>query len=154
MYLIKNIYLDKNTNCVVVENGIRTAKIKSGSSTRLEVFNSFWGKTEINLGEFADFLKMEELEENQFLLSYTNEYEIENLPDGFKKIEFNVSMYEPKKVEGYIIFVENEQKIQTNGKVLFGRYPSKVVTILREGEFIKISGKEILVINNKSVLSL
>lgn len=154
MYLIKNIYLDKNTNCVVVENGIRTAKIKSGVITRLEVFNSFWGKTEINLGEFADFLKMEELKENQFLLSYTNEYEIENLPDGFKKIEFNVSMYEPKKVEGYIIFVENEQKIQTNGKVLFGRYPKDVIVVLQEGQFIKLSQKEITVMNKKLVLSL
>ena len=154
MYLIKNIYLDKKTNCVVVQDGIRIAKIKSSSITRLEVFNSFWGQTQINLGEAADFSKMEEVEKNQFLLSYANEYEVENLPDGFKKIEFNVSMYEPKKVEGYIIFVENEQKILTNGKVLFGRYPKEVVAILKEGEFVNISEKKILVINNKLVLSL
>ena len=154
MYLIKNIYLDKNTNCVVVEDGIRIAKIKSSMITRLEVFNSFWGQTQINLGEFADFSRMKEIEENQLLLSYTNEYDIENLPDGFKKFEFNVSLYETNKVEGYIIFVENEEKILTNGKVLFGRYPREVVAILKEGEFIKISGKEILVINNKLVLSL
>lgn len=154
MYLIKNIYLDKNTNCVVVQDGIRIAKIKSSSITRLEVFNSFWGQTQINLGEAADFSKMEEVEENQFLLSYTNEYEIENLSDGFKKISFDVSRYELKKTEGFIIFVQNEEKIQTNGKVLFGRYPRDVVVLLEEGQFIKISGKEILVINNKLVLSL
>lgn len=154
MYLIKNIYLDNDTNCVVVEDGIRIAKIKSSLITRLEVFNSFWGQTQINLGEAADFSRMKEIEENQLLLSYINEYEIENLPDGFKKFEFNVSVYDPNKIEGYIILVEKEQKILTNGKVLFGRYPSKVVAILKEGEFIKISGKEILVINNKLVLSL
>lgn len=152
MYLIKNIYLDKNTNCVVVQDGIRIAKIRNAFGTRLEVLNSFWGQSKIDFHESFDISKLKK--ESGYLLSYADKFRVNKLPSDYVTCTFELERSKSEVIEGYIIFVYNQEKIQTDGTIKYGKYPNNLVVVLKEGNFIKISGKEILVVNNKLVLSL
>lgn len=150
MYLIKNIYLNNFIHTVIVKNGIRA--VKSDSNKEILVTDNYWGSSEIKVENFADFSEFQIIDRNNILLSYTNEYSICDIGDGYKKIIFNVNTYQPEKIEGYIIFIENEADIKTNGKKLFGRYPNEIVAVLKDGEYLEFSGKRIEVINGKLVL--
>ena len=152
MYLIKNIYLDNNTNCVVVEDGIRIAKIKNAFTTRLEVLNSFWGQTQIDFEENFNFSKFNN--KNEYLLSYVDKFYVSNLAGDFKSFTFKVEEDKSEEIEGYIIFAYNQEVILSDGRILYGRYPNDLVVVLKEGNFIKLCENEILVVNNKLVLSL
>ena len=59
-----------------------------------------------------------------------------------------------EEIEGYIIFVYNQELIHSDGRILYGRYPNDIVVVLKEGNFIKLSENEIMVVKNKLVLSL
>ena len=152
MYLIKNIYLDNNTNCVVVEDGIRIAKIKNAFTTRLEVLDSFWGQTQIDFEENFDFSKFNK--ENQYLLSYVDKFGASKLPGDFRRFTFKLEEDKSEEIEGYIVFAYNQEMVQTDGRILYGRYPNDLVVVLKEGNFIKLCENEIMVVKNKLVLSL
>lgn len=150
MYLIKNIYLNNFIHTVIVKNGIRA--VKSDNNKEILVTDNYWGSSEIKVENFADFSEFQIIDRNNILLSYTNEYSICDIGNGYKNIIFNVNTYQPEKIEGYIIFIENEADIKTNGKKLFGRYPNEIVAVLEDGEYLEFSGKRIEVINGRLVL--
>ena len=152
MYLIKNIYLDKDTNCVVVEDGIRIAKIKNAFTTRLEVLNSFWGQTQIDFEENFDFSKLKK--ENKYLLSYVDKFGASKLPGDFKRFTLKLEEDKSEEIEGYIVFAYNQEMIRSDGRILYGKYPNDLVVLLKEGNFIKLSENEISVCNNRLVLNL
>ena len=128
MYLLKNVYLSPMTENVMVENGIRATLLKN---KELRTHNDFWGRTEIHLGEFADFSKFAEMERKRvYLIPYISEYEVKDIFDGFKDFYFSISTYQPDKVEGYIIFIKKARDIKTSGKKLFGRDTDEIVAIL------------------------
>jgi len=114
--------------------------------------DNFWGRTDISVGNYADFSKLPAYGEMDRLLSYVSEYSVEDYGDNYKKFYFNVSTYEPEKKEGYIIFVKFGQNIETNGKKIFGRYPTEIVVVLKEGEYLEFNGKKVEVINEQLVL--
>lgn len=150
MYLIKNIYLNNFIHNVIVQNGIRA--IKLNDNKKIQVTDNYWGSTEIKVGDCADFSNLPVIDRNNILLSYTNEYNICDIGDGNKNFIFNVNTYQPEKIEGYIIFIENETDIKTNGEKLFVRYPNKIVAVLKNSQYLEFSGKRIEVINGKLVL--
>lgn len=150
MYLIKNIYLNHFINTVIVKDGIRA--IKSDGNKEIRVTDNYWGTSEVKVGDFADFSKLHVIDRNDILLSYSSEYNVCDIGDNYKNIIFNVSTYQPEKIEGYIIFIENETDIKTNGEKLFGRYPHEIVAVLKDGQYLEFSGKRIEVISGKLVL--
>ena len=148
MYLLKNITFSEFQKGIIVENGIRVSQIGDKIISR----NDFWGITDINPGDFADYSKFEKLEDNLFLIPYVNTYSCTNIGDGYKKLSFNISTYQPNKIEGYIVFIEHTLKdIETNGKKIGGRYPHEIVVVLTEGNYIEFDGKRVEVINNRLV---
>lgn len=151
MYLLKKISFDAMNKNVIVENGL---KVGIRKNVLIYLPYSFWGETEINLGRYTDFSKLEKLDEDNFkyLLTYVNEYCIKPLEDNFKKFVFNVSAYQEDNVEGYIIFLEYAEKIKTNGEKLFGRYYNEIVVVLKDKDFLEFEGKRIEVVNNNLVL--
>lgn len=144
MYLIKNIYLNRQTGEVKVENGIRVAKLDGHN---INVVNPYWGEAETNVGCFSDLSKLTAIDEKYLLLSYVNEYIVTDMEDGFKKIWFNLSSYKRKGIEGYIIFLRHEDDIKTNGEKIFGRYPTEMIVVLREGQYLDFSGKHVKMID-------
>jgi len=151
MYLLKKISFDAMNKNVIVENGL---KVGIRKNVLIYLPYSFWGETEINLGRYTDFSKLEKLDEDncKYLLTYVNEYYIKPLEDNFKKFVFNVSVYQEDNVEGYIIFLEYAEKIKTNGEKLFGRYYNEIVVVLKDKDFLEFEGKRIEVVNNNLVL--
>ena len=152
MYLIKNIYCNNRTNEINIESGIKVVILEKNE---VVVRDEFWGKTEINLGIFADFTKIPNINEGFKLLSYVNEYKVEDIGDGFKKLFFNVSEYNGEKKEGYIIFVKKSiNEIKTNGQKIFGRYPTEAVVILKNKNYHEFDNVRIEVIGEQLVLPI
>ena len=150
MYLIKNISFDHRTNNVKVENGIQIGIL--GKFKKI-VRDDFWGETEVYFGDYVDFTKIPNINGLYNLLSYVSEYKVENIGDGFKKFHFYTSTYQPDKKEGYIIFIKRSLKeIKTNGQKIFGRYPTEIVAVLKDGNYIEFDGRKIEVINKKLTL--
>lgn len=146
MYLLKVISYDANTKSVIVEDGL---KIYIKKDNTVYVRDSFWGETEIYLGKCVS--EKFEYYEEEYLLSYLNEYCVSSLRDNFKKLDFNVYQKDDN-IEGYMLFIKYGDNIKTNGEKLFRRYYDEIVVVLRENDFIEFCGKRIEVINNKLVL--
>lgn len=154
MYLLKRIFAADFGKAVGVENGILAKWI----GEKIFVSNSYWGDAVVELEKYADCSKFEKTNDgNRFLLSYvssfdSSEWYVANVGDGFKKITFHISTYQPEKIEGYIIFIQTFNNIKTSGEKIFGRYPNEVVALLKEGDYIEFEGRRIEVINSKLVL--
>lgn len=152
MYLIKNLYFEPLTHNVNVEDGIQIGIIGTSKTC---TGNDFWGKTEVLFGNYADFTKIPVSHGPYHLLSYVSEYEVENIDDGFKKLSFHVSTYQPEKKEGYIVFIRQSPKeIKTNGQKIFGRYPTEIVVVLKDGNYLEFGDKRIEVIEGRLALLL
>ena len=95
----------------------------------------------------CDLSKLTALDEKYLLLSYVNEYTVTDMEDGFKKIWFNLSSYARKGMEGYIIFLKHEEDIKTNGEKIYGRYPTEIIVLLKEGQYLDFSGKHLKIID-------
>lgn len=150
MYLLKTIYFDNLTQQVSVENGIRVTDYREMIPT-----DPFWGKTQLTIGNHADFSKFQKVEgENYILLSYVNDYCDEKIEDSFKKLYLYVDNYDEKNVDGYIIFMRHEEDISTDGTRIFTRYPYELVVSLSEGQYLNFSGRRIEVINGKLMLAI
>lgn len=157
MYLIKSIAVDNMAETLKVNDGIKIAKIGNDILT----VKQFWGSTNVTINELADESKIVKKDKDIFYtLSYVTNFEnnnnfVEDIGDGFKKLNLLVSSYQPDNVEGYIIFIEKSlNEIQTNGETVFKRYPTEIVAILREGQSLKVDGKLIEVVNNKLMLNI
>ena len=135
MYSLKTIYFDHQTNDVKVQNGIQIGLLGNSKAIARD---AFWGKSDIHFGDYADFNQIPTINEFYKLLSYISEYEVENIDDGFKKFSFSVSTYQPEKNYGYIVFIQNSLKeIRTTGKKPFGRFPTEIVVVLKDGDFLE-----------------
>ena len=60
--------------------------------------------------------------------------------------------YQPNNIEGYILFVENEKNISTDGQIIFSNLPNQIVVILKNGQYLDFSGKKATV--QKDILVL
>ena len=150
MYLLKNLSLNHTTQSVVVNPGVQFVRI-----TQSHIFlNEFWGSTDLQVGEFADFTRLPSIAENKFFLSYANEFSVTKQPDGYINLFFNLSTYQPDNIEGYILFIGSESDIRTDGEKLFGRYPTEIVVLLKEGQFLEFSKQKVEVLGGKLKLTL
>lgn len=148
MFLLKKLSYDHGSNQVEVVDGIRSFVSENG----VIVQDEFWGRTEVNLGLFADKSKFEDLEDGLVLINYANECSSSDIGDNYKKLTINVSVFEQEKIEGYIVFIKHSVGgFKTNGEILFKRYYTECVAILREGEYLKYDGGIVKVIDAKLV---
>lgn len=139
MYSLKTIYFDHQTNDVKVQNGIQIGLLCNSKAIARDAFG---GKSDIHFGDYADFNQIPTINEFYKLLSYISEYEVENIDDGFKKFSFYVSTYQPEKNYGYIVFIQNSLKeIRTTGKKLFGRFPTEIVVVLKNRDFLEFKDR-------------
>lgn len=150
MYLLKNISLNHTTKSVVVDPGVQFVRVNHSYI----FLNEFWGSTDLLVGEFADFNRLPVIAENKFYLSYVSEYFATKLPDSYTNICFSLSAYEPEKIDGYIVFINSENNISTNGEKLFGRYPTEIVVVLKEGQYLTFSEQKVEVQDGKLKLTL
>lgn len=149
MYLLKEISINNMDGTIHVTNGIRCAYIKG----KLEPYYNFWGKTEVIIGEYADWTRIKETKMGEHLLSYCNELDVKNMDDNFKKLLFNVSC--PGNIEGYIIFIKfSKEDINCTGQKIFGRYLNEGVFVLKEGEYLNMQGHIIKVIDKQLFVSI
>lgn len=147
MYLIKEIFID-NAQQVKVENGIRIWKDIIADSIykdRLSIhFDANANLTHIPLIHRSCIRR----------LTYVSNF-IESNDSSFKKIQFNVSTYEPANVEGYIVFIVfPASSMITSGKKLFANRCRSTAIVLKDQQFLEIEGKRIKVVNNQLMLLL
>lgn len=145
MYLLKTLSTRNDT--VVAQNGIKIVNMWCSRPTALKfkVFNTFWGDTDIQVKYTTGIAKFTKIAQNLYLLSYANHFEQTDLKDGFKQLDFFVGDYQPENVEGYILFIENEKNIETNGEVIFNKHPHEIVVLLKDGQYLDFSGKRAVV---------
>lgn len=154
MLLLKTLSINCDTNNVICLDGIKCVELPD----EITPLNAFWGETDIHVGEYADMELMkkkceDEDIENMYFLSYVSEYKSEDVIDNYKKISFNIST--PGVVDGYIVFIPHSfSEIHFTGEKLFGRYPTEIVAVLKEGNYIEFGGKTVKVINGELVLVL
>ncbi len=148
MYKIKEIIIDNFNNTIEIINGLKTYQIKDKYIT----VNDFWGDTKLIFGEFVDYALFEELKDMR-LISYVNEYIISELVDGYKSFCFNISSPQ-EQIDGYIVIVKYATDIKTDGEILFKRYPTEIVVMLKDENYLELSNKKIKVINNELCLVL
>ena len=142
MYLIKQVGTTQKGS-VTIESGISAAITQP---RKLTMIGNFWGEDDVRLGDYCDMEKLAG-EEHCLNVSYTSTYKAVDIGDGFKRLEFWISSYEPNNVEGYILFMNYERDIETNGEKLFGRWQTEIIVVLREGQYIEFSGKRLEVVN-------
>lgn len=146
MYLLRKAYYDALNKKAVIEPGIKCLVDKNGL---LMIPDSFWGTSEVWGNDTSRLIADGEY----MLLPYTNEIQIKSENDGFKDILFNVSIYDENNIDGYVIFIPFANNIETNGEKLFGRYVEhEAIIILREHDYIKFDGQELVVENEKLYL--
>lgn len=144
MYFIKEIDINKLEDTIKITNGIKTYDING----KYVAVDDFWGKTEFVIGTYAD-KSLFKVDEKSIIIPYASEYSVKNIGDGYKELFFNVSTPEYKNVQGYIVIVKYATDIKTNGTTLFRRYPTEIVVLLKEGQFLEIFDKRLEVIQNK-----
>lgn len=152
MFLIKQIIINNLEENIKVIDGIRCVYVNG----RYVAIEAFWGKSEIIVGNYADktLFKRDKEEEDVEIIPYASECMIKDLDDGWKNLCFNISTYQLEKLEGYIIIVKYSSSIETDGDILFRRYPTEVVVKLTNDNYIKLGTKRFEVINNKLCLIL
>lgn len=143
MYLIKQMALAKDLeSAFVARDGIHM-HVSEKNKKLLSVWG-FWGDAECFWGDNFD---LSILPKTEFVpgvrLTYANSYEVKNVGDGFKKIDFFADEYKPDEIEGYILFADKViADISTNGEVIGGRYGNEIVVVLREGQELKFTEPE------------
>jgi len=149
MYLLRTIKVSPLTGDITIENGIR---VKKGESYHWPLVsqNEFWGTTNIHLGTLSDISKCPEINEKEFLLSYTSAFFVTNLKNTLKTIDLNVSCYE-KHVKGILVFTESAHNAETNGTILF-QTNSKMITVLKNGQFLKFDDKKVIATEDQLLL--
>lgn len=143
MYLIKQMALAKNLeSAFIAEEGIKMYVAEKPKS--LISVCGFWGDAEAFCGDNFDLAMLPKDEVSRGVrLTYANSYEVKNVGDGFKKIDFFVDKYQPDSIEGYILFAEKViSDISTNGEVIGGRYGNEIVVVLRESQELKFTEPE------------
>lgn len=143
MYLIRQ--LTTRNNQVEVVKGLEMVDI---GQKNFKFFDEWWGTSFVNLGMFADLSKFEKLGKNIYLLSYVSEYSLTELCDNYKNLFFSVNKYDPDNIEGFILFIRNEQYINTSGQKLFSSTHDMVI-ILKEGQFVEFSGQKVEMVKGK-----
>ena len=151
MFLIKKIKLINLGKDVHVEDGIRVSKIEN----ELVAGDIYWGGSRV----FAPDSKLVKTKnENEFLLPYVTAYPLaSDIGDGFKEITFILNEYKDfvPPIMGYLIFIERSNgEIKTDGEVLFRRFFTEIVAILKEGNYIEFEDRRVEVINNKLMLTI
>lgn len=146
MYLIRQ--LSTHNGHLDITSGLEIVCLSANSSKRFHIFNSFWGTAQISIGKLADISHFEKIGYNFYLLPYANNFAVSGANDFFKNISIHADRYEPENIEGYLLFIRNEQKISTNGKKLYFGYPNKIIVLLKDGEFLEFSGKRVKVEQN------
>lgn len=149
MFLIKEININMLEDTVKIIHGLTTYKINN----KYEVKNCFWGKSEVFVGKFIDELLIRK-NDGKHIISYANEIVIKNLDDNYKQIDFNISAPDKNNINGYIIIIKYGENIKTDGSVLFRRYPTEIVAMLKEGNYLEVYNKRFEVINNKLCMIL
>ena len=149
MFFLKNVEYNYIDQRVEIENGIRCCLINN----TLNICSSFWGQSEIWGNDKSKLIKTKD--KNIQLLPFVNEIKVKEDIDGYKNILFNVALYDENNIEGYVIFIEHGQNIETNGEKLFSRYiGNEIITILREGQFVKFDNNQLVVNNNELFLKI
>lgn len=142
MYLVKNVFTDQQGN-VTITNGVAATET---SPRNLEIIGSFWGKEEIKIGEACDLEKMKGMIEHYLNVFYVNEYKVQALYK--KQIKFYINEYEPENIEGYIIFIRHEENIKTDGEILYQKWPTEIIVVLKEEDYIEFADKRLIVLND------
>ena len=138
MYLLQTLSVDQKSNVPITTYGIQVGVLER--VCKVFVKDEFWGKTEIVLEDNADFGYDPKKKGEYVLLPYVNNYEVEELEDGFKKFNFNVGKHSTV-VEGFIIFIKSSSmKIETNGEKLFDKTSNEIVVILRNNQYVRFDG--------------
>ena len=141
MYLLKTVYVDKQNNKIVVEDGIKILEVGiKGIDSFILTKPNFWWKTFVNFINGMEYSKLPDADGNYVLLPYVNKYFVSEGFNG-KILKFDVDEYKPNQKEGYIVFFEatKDVNIEAKGEKLY--YDSyDIVVLLKEGDFIIFEG--------------
>lgn len=150
MYLIKRIHSSGRRQDIRVENGIKVNQ----TGRKLVATNEFWGKTDIHLGDYADFSKFGKTHSGEFmLLSYVSCFTTQSIGDGFQKLDLHVNAYKQQEIRGYLVFMNRTlEEIKTSGQKIFGRRQNEIVALLKDGDYLEFDGRRIEVIDKRLVL--
>ena len=140
MYLVKRVYTNEYGD-VTIQNGVTAVQVED---KKLQLIK--WDKADVRIGELCNLEQLKESAKPYLRVSYINEYERDFFVNGgnFKLL---VNQYESQNIEGYIIFIEHEENIKTNGNIIVRRYPTEIVVVLTEGDYLEFADKKLEMLN-------
>lgn len=140
MFLIKQICVNNMERMVYVQDGMTVAKV--GKETHS--LSNFWGAITLNSGAFP------KQDCSETTIVSCQSYNVRSIGDGFIDLslfddegnQFSRTNIDDEPFVGYLIFVRKSlEDIKTNADVLFMRYPTEIVGVLKKnGDYIEVDG--------------
>ncbi len=141
MFLIKQICVNNMERRVQVEDGLTVAKI---GKEVCSLPSAFFGKITLNSGAFPKQDRMETT------IVSCQSYFTRPIGDGYIELclfdsdepKFFKTNINDEEFVGYLIFVRKSlEDIKTNAEVLFMRYPTEIVCVMKKsGDYIEVDG--------------
>lgn len=142
MYIVKEIIYDKREGIYEVNDGLRCYKI----GDNYEEVDQFFGKSTVTESLYAprkDYVE----EDDKVVIPYITSFDVRDLGDGYKQIDYFVGARDEMK--GYIVKVQFSDSLSTDGKKIYGRYYNEIIVLLKEGNYLKINGEIVKVVDGK-----
>ena len=149
MYVIKKILYDAQCQKIDVKNGLSLCYGKDNNE--IKAVAGVWNKTNILFESPMKYGDLEDRPRGEKRLSAVSGYKYE---DGeFSFIVMKQTETEDK--DGYLVFIKHLNcKIQTSGEIVFTKYTTDSVVLLKDGDYLNIDETRIEVVNNLLMMEI
>ena len=150
MYVIKTILYDAQCQKIDVKNGLSLLYNKD-SEDNVKAVIGVWNKTNILFESPMSYGDLEDYPRGEKRLFVVSDYRYEN-----GEFCFTVKKEtETEKKEGYLVFIKHLNcNIKTSGKVVFTKYTTDSVVLLKDGDYLNIDETKIEVVNNLLMMEI
>ena len=151
MYVIKTIFYDAKCQRIDVKNGLSLCYNKDNPE-KIKAVNGFWSKTNMLFEEPMKYGNLENRDRGEKILHAVSNYKFENGEFYFTVKE----QTETENKEGYLLVIKHLNcKIETSGEIIFTRYTTDSVVLLKDGKFLDIDDTiKIEVVNNRLMMEI
>ena len=149
MYVIKKVLYDAQCQKIDVKNGLSLCYDKGNNE--IKAVTGVWNKTNILFESSMRYGDLEDRPRGEKRLSAVSDYKYEN-----GEFYFTVNREtETEEKEGYFLLIKHSNcKIQTSGKIVFTKYTTDSVVLLKNGDFLNIDETRIEVVNNRLMMEI
>ena len=150
MYIIKTILYDVLCQKIDVKNGL-SLSYNENREDKIKADLAVWNKTNIAFEGTMNYKDLEGQARCEKRLLAVSDYKYEN-----GEFYFTVNREtETEEKEGYFLLIKHANcEIQTSGKIVFTKYTTDSVVLLKNGDFLNIDETRIEVVNNRLMMEI